>query len=195
MIIDEEIKNYGLKNGVPITKDDTLSLICEIVNKNNCKQILEIGTAIGFGSLTISINTKLEHLDSVEIDKERCKIAKKNIKNAKMQAKISVFNADAKDFLKTCDKKYDLVYLDGPKGQYINYLPDIVRVLIDGGIIVADNLYFHGMVTGKIPISRGCRAMIKGLKAYINEITTNPIFETKIFDIGDGVGVSVVHKQ
>ncbi|MBQ8615584.1 MAG: hypothetical protein IJ415_03350, partial [Clostridia bacterium] len=107
------------------------------------------------------------------------------------QNKITTYLCDAMEFLKNCKKKYDFVYLDGPKGQYINYLPLITNLLNPNGIIFADNLNFHGMVTGEISVTKGCRAMIKGLKNYINEITTNPIYETTIYkEIGDGVGVT-----
>ena len=95
------------------------------------------------------------------------------------------------EYLKTCTKKYDFIYLDGPKGQYINYLPYLISILNKGGIIFADNLNFHGMVTGEIEVTRGCRAMIKGLKNYIAEITTNPQLSTQIYtNVGDGVGIS-----
>ena len=95
------------------------------------------------------------------------------------------------EYLKSCKKKYDVVYLDGPKGQYVNYLPFITKLLNPSGIIFADNLNFHGMVTGDIPVSKGCRAMIKGLKNYIQEITTNPIYETTLHkEIGDGIGIT-----
>jgi predicted O-methyltransferase YrrM len=110
-----------------------------------------------------------------------------------LQDKITTHLIDAKQFLLNCNKKYDFVYLDGPKGQYINYLPQIVNILSHNGIIFADNLNFHGMVTGEIPVSKGCRAMIKGLKNYISEITTNPMFETVLYkELGDGVGVTKV---
>ena len=133
-------------------------------------------------------NTNCEHIDTVEIDVERFKIANENIKNHNLEHKISTNLIDATEYIKNCKKKYDLIYLDGPKGQYINQLPYLIKILKVGGVIVADNLHFHGMVTGEIPVSKGCRAMIKGLHRYIDEITTNPIYETKILNIGDGVG-------
>ena len=191
MKINEEIRKYGKENKVPITLDDTLSFLLETINQNNSKEILEIGTAIGYGCITMAENTKCNHIDTLEIDKERFDIANENIKNKGLENKISTNLVDAKDFLANCKKKYDFVYLDGPKGQYINYLPLIIKILNPNGIIFADNLNFHGMVTGKIEVTRGCRAMIKGLKKYIEEITTNPKYETQLFkNIGDGVGVT-----
>lgn len=187
---DKEIKKYGVENKVPITKDDTLCFLLETINKNNCKQVLEIGTAIGYGCIAMAEFTNCEHIDTLEKDVERHNIANENIKNKNLQNKITTYLCDAKDFLINCQKKYDFIYLDGPKGQYINYLPYLVKLLNKNGIIFADNLHFHGMVTGEIPVTKGCRAMIKGLKNYINEITTNPMFESEIFDIGDGVGVT-----
>ena len=191
--IDKDIKKYGNENKVPITKDDTLCFLLETINKNNSKQILEIGTAIGFGCISMAENSNCEHIDTLEIDGERFDIANKNIQEKGLQNKITTHLIDAKEYLANCNKKYDFVYLDGPKGQYINYLPVIVNLLNPNGIIFADNLNFHGMVTGEISVTKGCRAMIKGLKNYINEITTNPKYESEIFtNIGDGVGITKV---
>lgn len=191
MKINEKIKQFGKENKVPITLDDTLLFLIQTINTNKSKQILEIGTAIGFGCITMAQNTECDHIDTLEIDKERFDIANKNIENCRLTDKISTNLIDAKRFLESCNKKYDLIYLDGPKGQYINYLPYLTKILNKGGIIFADNLNFHGMVTGEVEVTKGCRSMIKGLKNYIQEITTNPIYETQIFtNIGDGVGVT-----
>lgn len=190
MKIDEKIRTYGKENKVPITLDDTLSFLLKTINENQSEEILEIGTAIGFGCISIAENTDCSHIDTLEIDKDRFELANKNITSKNLQNKISTHLIDAKEFLLNCSKKYDFVYLDGPKGQYINYLPMIVKILNPNGIIFADNLYFHGMITGEIPVTRGCRSMIKGLKNYIHEITTNPRYETQIINIGDGVGVT-----
>lgn len=187
---DLNIKKYGNENNVPITLDDTLSFICKTINENDSKQILEIGTAIAYGSISMAENTNCEHIDTLEINEERYNLAKKNITEHNLENKITCYLTDAIEYLKNCNKKYDFIYLDGPKGQYINYLPYLVKILNKGGIIIADNLHFHGMVTGEIPVSRGCRSMIKGLKNYIEEITNNPIFKTEILNIGDGIGIT-----
>lgn len=190
MKIDKDIKKYGVENNIPITKYEVLDMIVKMINDNDYKNILEIGTAIGYGSITMANNTNLEHIDTLEIDADRYKIALENIEKTGLDTRIKVYLTDAKDYIVKCDKKYDLIYLDGPKGQYINYLPYLLKILNDDGVIVADNLFFHGMVTGKIPVSKGCRAMIKGLHKYIDEITSSPNLDTKIIEIGDGVGIT-----
>ncbi len=186
----ENIREYGLTHNVPISKDDTLCFLLETIKNNKCAEILEIGTAIGYSSIAMASKTCCTHIDTLEIDEERYNIANSNIAKLGLSEKITTHLTDAKVYLENCQKKYDFVYLDGPKGQYINYLPLIVDLLKPNGIIFADNLFFHGMVTGEIPISKGCRAMIKGLKNYIKEITTNPMFSTEILEIGDGIGIT-----
>ena len=191
MQIDKDIRTFGKENKVPITLDDTLLFLIQTINENKSKHILEIGTAIGFGSISIATNTDCTHIDTVEIDEERYNIANENIAKHNLQNKISTHLVNALDFIKTTQNKYDFIYLDGPKGQYINYLPHLMKLLNKGGIIFADNLNFHGMVTGEIPVTKGCRAMIKGLKNYIQGISTNEKLITQIFtNIGDGVGIS-----
>lgn len=190
MKIYENIKNFGVENKIPITKDEVLDLIIQLINDNNYKNVLEIGTAIGYGSITMAENTKLDHIDTLEIDENRYHIAIENIHNNQLDKRIKVYLTDAMDYIVNCDKKYDLIYLDGPKGQYVNYLPYLLKILENDGMIVADNLFFHGMVTGKIPVSKGCRAMIKGLHKYIDEITSSPDLYSEIIEIGDGVGIT-----
>lgn len=186
----DEIKKFGKENNVPISLDDTLSFLLSTINQNNCKQILEIGTAIGYSSIAMATNTNCEHIDTVEIDASRYNIAVKNITEAHPQNKITPYLIDAMEYLKTCTKKYDLIYLDGAKNQYVHYLPYLKQILNPNGIIFADNLYFHGMVLGKTKVTTGCRAMIKSLHQYIAEITTDPTLDSLIYEIGDGVGIT-----
>lgn len=192
---DLEIKQYGQKNNVPITLDDTLTFLIETIKKFNSKQILEIGTAIGYGCINIAKLTDVEHVDTIELNNTRYTMAVENIKKHNLQDKITIYNMDAKDFLNSSDNKYDLIYLDGPKGQYPNYLKDIIRILNDGGIIFADNLHFHGMVNGKTEVSKGCRALVKGLTKYIEIILSDDRLDSRIYDIGDGVGISILKNK
>ena len=104
--LDKEIKTYGNEHNVPITKDDTLCFVLELINKNECRQILEIGTAIGFGSISMAENTNCNHIDTLEIDENRFKIANENIKSKRLENKITTYLCDAKEFLSNCNKKY-----------------------------------------------------------------------------------------
>ncbi len=188
--LDKDMKEYGKNHKVPISLDDTLDFLIKTINDSNSKHILEIGTAIGYSSIAMAENTNCISIDSVELDHSRYLLAKENVAKHNLQDRIALYNEDALEYIKNSDKTYDFIYLDGPKGQYINYLPYLMKILKVNGIIFADNLYFHGMVTGAIPVSKGCRAMIKGLHKYIDEINSNPNLDTKIYDIGDGIGIS-----
>lgn len=191
----KEIREYGEKNDVPISKEDTLNFLLTTIKENKCKQVLEIGTAIGYATIAFAFLDCVKQVESVEKDENRFNLALENIEKSGLKSKITIYNMDAKIFLQNNEKTYDFIYLDGPKGQYINYLPYLLKMLNKNGILVADNLFFHGMVTGEIPVTKGCKSMIKGLKNYIQEITTNPNLETKILNIGDGLGITKLLSQ
>ena len=180
------------ENDVPISKADTQEFLLNLIKENNYMSVLEIGTAIGYSTIAFALTNCVSKVDSVEIDENRLLVARENIKKSGLDKKIKLYHMDAKEFLQNNKNKYDFIYLDGPKGQYINYLPYLLNMLNKNGTLVADNLFFHGMVTGEIPVTKGCRSMIKGLKKYIYEITTNSNLETKILNIGDGLGVTKV---
>lgn len=189
MEFDKSLKEYAHQNDVPISFDETMEFLINTINKFKCKTILEIGTAIGFGSISMAQNSCVEHIDTVELNTETFMIAKQNISSRGLENKINCINMDAKEYIESCTKTYDLIYLDGPKGQYINYLPKLAELLKPNGIIVADNVFFHGMVTGITPVTPGCRSMIKGLHKFVNEILTNSKYDAQILNIGDGVAV------
>ena len=113
IVLDKEIKQYGNENKVPITKDDTLCFLLETINSNNYKQILEIGTAIGFGCIAMAENSNCEHIDTLEIDENRFQVANKNIKEKNLENKISTFLIDAKEYLELLNSKlsHDSSYL------------------------------------------------------------------------------------
>lgn len=189
MEFDKSLKEYAQNFDVPISFDETMEFLINTINKYKCKSVLEIGTAIGFGSISMAQNSCVEHIDTVELNTETFALAKQNITSRGLDGKINCINADAKDYIESCTKTYDLIYLDGPKGQYVNYLPKLAELLKPNGIIVADNVFFHGMVTGTTPVTPGCRSMIKGLHKFVHKITTNPKYDAQILNIGDGVAL------
>ena len=184
------LKLYAKQNNVPITKDDTMEFIVDYINQNNVKTILEIGTAIAFGSISMAMCESVTHITTLEIDTTNYREALNNIAKHNMLDKIDARLIDAKWYLQECDQKFDLIYLDGPKGQYINYLPRLLQLLNPNGAIIADNIFFHGMTTGEIPTPSSCRSMINGLRHYVDEVTHNPKLESHIYQMGDGICVT-----
>ena len=184
------LKLYAEKNNVPITKDDTMQFIVDYINQNKVETILEIGTAIAFGSINMAMCDSVKHITTLEIDTTNYREALQNIAKFNMLDKIDARLIDAKWYIEECDKKFDLIYLDGPKGQYINYLPRLLQLLNPNGAIIADNIFFHGMATGEIVTPASCRSMVNGLRLYVEEVTHNPNLETHIYQLGDGVCVT-----
>ena len=184
------LKTYAEKYNVPITKDDTMQFIIEYINQNKVKTILEIGTAIGFGSINMASCTSVTCVTTVEIDETNYKVAVDNINKFNLGDKIHTNLMDARQFIDNCKQKFDLIYLDGPKGQYINYLPTLLTMLNKGGAIIADNIFFHGMVSGEIVTPASCRSMVKGLRQYIDEVTHNEKLISHIYHFGDGICVT-----
>lgn len=184
------IKLYAEKNNVPITKDDTMQFIVEYINQNHIQDILEIGTAIAYGSINMAMCDSVKSVTTLEIDTINYQQALNNIAKYNMLDKIDAKLIDAKIYIDSCDKKFDLIYLDGPKGQYINYLPKLLQLLNPNGVIIADNIFFHGMATGEIPTPASCRSMVNGLRQYVDEVTHNPNLESHIYQMGDGICVT-----
>ena len=189
MEFDKSLKQYASENDVPISFDETMEFLINTINKYKCKDVLEIGTAIGFGSISMAQYSCVQHIDTVELNTETYNTAKKNIISRNLDNKITCHNQDARDYIDKCEKTYDLVYLDGPKGQYVNYLPRLKELLKPNGIIVADNVFFHGMVLGTTPVTKGCKTMIRGLHNFVNMITTDKQLSSQILNIGDGVAL------
>ena len=184
------IKLYAEKNNVPITKDDTMKFIVDYINQNKVQTVLEIGTAIAYGTINMAMCDSVKSVTTLEIDTTNYREALSNIANYNLLNKIDAKLIDAKLYIDECDKKFDLIYLDGPKGQYINYLPKLLQMLNRDGVIIADNIFFHGMATGEIVTPSSCRSMVNGLRLYVDEVTHNPNLETHIYQLGDGVCVT-----
>lgn len=184
------IKLYAEKNNVPITKDDTMQFIVDYINQNKVKTILEIGTAIAYGSINMAMCDSVKSVTTLEIDTTNYREALNNIAKYNLLEKIDAKLIDAKLYIDECDKKFDLIYLDGPKGQYINYLPKLLKMLNTNGAIIADNIFFHGMATGEIVTPSSCRSMVNGLRLYVDEVTHNPKLESHIYQMGDGICVT-----
>lgn len=196
MILKDKIEEIRLKareNNVPILQDDSLKLIETILAIRKPETILEIGTAVGYSAICFSqylLNKKSKIL-TIELNEEKANEAKENILNCGLEKQIEVINGDAYEYIKLLNEKFDVIFIDAAKGQYMKYLTEALRLVKSGSVIIADNVLFKGRVLGEYDEHKH-RTAVKRLREYIDEITKNEKLSSNIFDIGDGVAVSVV---
>lgn len=185
------LEDYAHKNSVPIVQKEVAAFLRLVCMLHKPKKILEIGTAIGYSSILM-----LKALDSdatittIERNEEMAQIARKNIQAAGFEGRIDVLSADAEVLLSALDDEYDMVFMDGAKAHYIYFLPECIRLLRTGGLLVADNILYGGMVASRELLIRRKITIVKRLKKYISAICNDNRLETSILSIGDGVSLS-----
>lgn len=184
-----EIKEYAKENNVPIMQDAGMDFICNYIKENNIKSILEIGSAIGYSAIRFaSINNDIT-VTTIERDVERYNEAVKNIKNESLENRITIYNDDALEF--TTNDKFDLIFIDAAKSQYIKFFEKYKVNLNTNGVIVSDNLSFHGFVEHpELTHNRNTRQLVGKIRKYINFLKENEEFNTTFYNVGDGVSVS-----
>lgn len=183
----EKIKKEAIEEHVPIIMDDTLEKIGEIVGDRKFKRILEIGTAVGYSALCFTkFLDENGEIDTIERNDEMIKKAKENIRLARNDVKINLFEGDAVEILKTLNNRYDMVFIDAAKSKYPIFLEESLRMLNDDGIIFADNILYKGYVMSDYNKHKQ-RTAVTHLREFIKMITTNDRLETQIIDVGDGL--------
>ena len=186
----KEIKEKALANHIPIILDDTLAFIYQFYQNKKINSILEIGTAVGYSAICFTeILQENGLIDTIERELERINEAKENIKKAEVEGKINLLFGDAVEILPTIHKKYDMIFIDAAKGKYPFFLKEALRLIKKDGIILADNILYKGYVMSDYNKHKQ-RTAVRNLREYIKEVTENPILETQILEIGDGLAVS-----
>lgn len=184
----KEMKEYAKENNIPIMMDDGLKFIEDYIKKNNIKRILEIGSAIGYSAIRMCLNENI-CITTIERDEVRYKEAVKNIKKAKLENQITLIYDDALNI--DLDEKYDLIFIDAAKGQYIKFFEKFEKNLSEKGAIISDNLKFHGYTEQKERIkSKNLRQLVNKIRKYIEFLKENNTYQTTFYDIGDGIGVT-----
>ena len=186
------IKQKALEEHIPIIMDDTLEVIGKILEENNPKRILEIGTAVGYSAICFSkYLAENGRIDTIERDEERIIEAKKNIKEMELEDVIHIYEGDAVEILPTLNEKYDMVFIDAAKGKYPFFLAQALRLLDEKGIIFADNILYKGYVMSDYNKHKQ-RTAVRNLREYIKEVTENENLETEILEVGDGLAISKI---
>lgn len=186
-----ELEQFAEQNHVPIIHPEVARLLVVLGNLHKPRRILEIGTAIGYSSILFS--TFLQHggvIDTIERHDLMIERAQGNIKKAGLENTIHIIAGDAVEVLKCLDKRYDMVFLDAAKGQYPEFLPECLRMLNKGGLLVSDNVLYKGMIANDDLVVRRKKTIVKRMRDYLDSICRNDELETSIIPIGDGIALS-----
>jgi predicted O-methyltransferase YrrM len=184
-----KIKKFAKINSVPIMKDEGIDFICDYIVKNNVKSILEIGTGIGYSSIRFARAKDDVFVSTIEFDIERYHEAVKNVADNNLMDRILVYLGDAASF--TFDRKFDLIFIDGPKAQYQKFFEHFQDNLSEKGVFISDNLSFHGMVDDlSLTHNYSTIKLVKKIRKYIDFLKTNKNFETEFLSLGDGIAIT-----
>lgn len=191
-----ELERYAKKTNVPIIRTEMQSLLKFLLVMKEPKEILEVGTAIGFSALLMSeYGPKDCHITTIEKYEKRIPLAKENFRKAGKEEAITLLEGDAMDILQTLEGTYDFIFMDAAKGQYINFLPDILRLLRVGGLLISDNVLQDGdIIESRFAVTRRNRTIHARMREYLYELKHHEALETVILPVGDGVTISVRRK-
>lgn len=190
LIGEIEIEAAKEESYVPIAEPETAQFIRVLLDIHKPSKILEIGTGCAYSAICMASHSDVKIKTIERYDKVYAR-AVENIKKAGLEDKIEPVLGDAADILAEMDgEEYDMIFLDAAKGQYINFLPHIMRNLKKGGLLVSDNVLYKGMVAERSLFVRRKVTIIKRLKMYLKEISENEAFDTSILPLGDGVALS-----
>ncbi len=188
--IIKEMERYAEANNVPIIERDSIEFIRKYIKLNKVKSVLELGTAIGYSAILMAECDKSVEVTTIERDEKRYREAVKNVNECGLDNQINIVFNDALE-VNLAGHKYDLIFIDAAKGQYIKFFEKFENYLNPGGIIITDNLKFHGLVENKEGIeSRNVRGLVNKIEKYIEFLKQNEDYITKFYDIGDGISVS-----
>lgn len=186
----KEIKDYALKENVPIMLDDGIEFLTTFILKHQITKVLEIGTAIGYSSIIMALSSPNLKIVTIERDEARYLEALKNVKKFDLENRITLIFGDALNV--NLDDKFDLIFLDGAKGKNIDFLEHFEGNLEKEGFFITDNINFHGYVKKdeREIKSRNLRGLVKKIKKYIEYLKNSNVYSTKFYEIGDGIAVT-----
>lgn len=191
----ETIEAEARAADVPIIRREMQSFLKVLLMMKKPKHILEVGTAVGFSALLMSTAVEDDcRITTIENYEKRIPIARGNFRRAGREEQITLIEGDAAEVMKTLDGPYDFIFMDAAKGQYIHYLPEAMRLLSEGGVLVSDNVMQDGdVIQSRFAVERRNRTIHARMRDYLYELKHNAKLTTSIIPLGDGVAVSVKH--
>ena len=185
----ENLEKFARENYIPVLLDDTKELLINTIHQVNPQKILEIGTAIGYSG-TIMLKNSNAILTTIDIDEKNIQLARNTFHENGLDSRVNQLIGDAKNVLPTLTGTFDFIFLDGPKGQYIHYLPYLEKLLNKNGVLFADNVLYKGLVKSEEFIPHKKRTIVVNLRKYLQMVENTEKFDTKVYTIGDGVAIT-----
>lgn len=188
-----ELEQYAMETNVPIIRPQMQSLLKLLLTIKQPQRILEVGTAIGFSALLMSEYGPADcKITTIEKYEKRIPIARENFKKAGKENQITLLEGDAAEILRQLEGPFDLIFMDAAKGQYIHFLPDVLKLLSKGGLLISDNVLQDGdILESRYAVTRRNRTIHSRMRDYLYELKHNKNLQTDILPVGDGVTVSV----
>lgn len=184
-----ELETYAKENSVPIIQKDGLKFLLNFIKENKILSILELGTAIGYSAINMALISENIKITTIERDKNMYSLACQNVKNFSLENQITLIFADALEANIT--GKFDLIFIDAAKAQYIKFFEKYKKNLNKKGIIITDNLNFHGLAKNPEEIkSKNLKALVKKINLYKEFLKENKDYSTTFYEIGDGIAIS-----
>ena len=189
----EIIEKEARRDDVPIIRREMQSFLKVLLMLKRPVNVLEVGTAVGFSALLMSESVPAGcRITTIENYEKRIPVARENFRRAGKEEQITLIEGDAADVLKTLEGSYDFIFMDAAKGQYIHFLPEILRLLPPGGCLVSDNVMQDGdVIESRFAVERRNRTIHARMREYLYELKHHPELETSVIPLGDGVAVSV----
>ncbi len=187
----QEMRRAAFEREIPVSDDEMLNLLQTLLAAFKPQNILELGTAVGISAAAMLLVCPNAHITTVERDEDFFNEAKKNFETLGISKNVTVICGDAGEEIQKLDKKFDFIFLDCAKVQYVKYLPRLKQLLNKGGVLVADDVLLFGYVTGEEEVPKKRKMLVEHVKEYIDAVTADNELQTAIINSGNGAAVSV----
>lgn len=189
----EALEQKAREDGVPIIRREMQSFLKVFLAIQRPKKILEVGTAVGFSAILMAeYGMSDAEITTIENYEKRFAQAEENFQKSGYADRIAFLKGDAAEVMKTLDGPYDLIFMDAAKGQYIHFLPEVLRLLRDGGVLISDNVLQDGdIIESRFAVERRNRTIHRRMREYLHTLKHHPMLLTAVVPLGDGITVSV----
>lgn len=184
-----KMEDFAKEYDVPISQPETIKLLELLIKISGGKNILEVGTAIGYSAIRMAL-AGAEKIDTIEINEKAAAAAERNVKNFGLEDRINIMLGDANEVLPTIKGEYDIIFIDAAKAQYNKFFEHCMCRLKKDGILVSDNILYKGMTATDELVLHRKRTIVKRLRDYVDMLCNHPELDTDILPMGDGVAIS-----